>query len=74
MQVPRSHYRPRTRRGLICTIAFVVVMLLAQPPVVHGLMNRIEPWILGMPFLFFWLLVVYLAGTAVLIRAYRKGL
>ncbi len=74
MKIPRSHYAPRTRRGWICTIAFIVAMLLAQPPIVHGLMNRIEPWILGMPFLFFWLLVAYLAGIAVLIHADRKGL
>jgi len=49
-------------------------MLLAEPPIVHGLMIRIEPWILGMPFLFVWLLVVYLAGIAVLIRAQRSRL
>ena len=48
-------------------------MLLAQPPIVHGLMNRIEPWILGMPFLFVYLLVVYVLGIAVLVWTLRKG-
>ena len=73
MSPRRSHYSPRTRRGLIATIAFIAAMLLAQPPVVHGLMNRIEPWILGMPFLFAYLLVVYFLGIAVLVWALRKG-
>ena len=45
----------------------VVTMALAQPPVVHGLANRVEPWILGMPFLFVYLLCVYAAMIAVLI-------
>ncbi len=74
MKIARSHYLPRTRGGWTCTVAFLFFMLLAEPPIVHGLMNRIEPWILGMPFLFVWLLVVYLAGIAVLIRAQRSRL
>ena len=73
MKVPRSHYLPRTRHGWIATIAFLVAMALAQPPIVHGLMNRVEPWVLGMPFLFAYLLAAYLIGIAVLIWAQRKG-
>lgn len=73
MKTPHSHYRPRTRNGWIATIAFIVAMALAQPPIVHGLVNRVEPWILGMPFLFAYLLFAYLLGIAVLIWAYRKG-
>ena len=42
-------------------------MALSQPPVVHGLVNRTEPWILGMPFLFVYLLGVYATTIAVLI-------
>lgn len=73
MKIPRSHFLPRTRNGRIATIAFIVAMALAQPPIVHGLVNRIEPWVLGMPFLFAYLLAAYLIGIAVLIWAYRKG-
>lgn len=73
MKIPRSHFLPRTRNGRIATIAFIVAMALAQPPIVHGLVNRVEPWILGMPFLFAYLLGAYLIGIAVLIWAYRKG-
>lgn len=69
----RSHYLPRTRHGRIATVAFIIAMLLCQPPIVHGLMNRIEPWILGMPFLFAYLLAVYFLGIGVLVWALRKG-
>ena len=67
MRGPRSHYLPRTRAGWTATVLLLVCMALSQPPVVHGLVNRIEPWILGMPFLFVYLLGVYVATIAVLI-------
>ncbi len=73
MHVPRSHYLPRTPAGWIATVAFLAGMALAQPPVVHGWANRIEPWYLGMPFLFTYLLVVYLFMIGVLIWTERKG-
>ena len=67
MRRPRSHYLPRTRAGWIAAVLLAVTMALAQPPVVHSLANRVEPWILGMPFLFVYLLGVYAAMIAVLI-------
>ena len=73
MKPIRSHYRPRTRPGRVATIAFLAAMALSQPPIVHGLVNRVEPWILGMPFLFAYLLVAYLLGIGVLIWALRAG-
>lgn len=74
MKIPRSHYLPRTRNGRIATVAFIVAMALAQPPIVHGLVNRTEPWVLGMPFIFAYLLAAYTVGIAVLIWTQRKGL
>ncbi len=68
----RSHYRPRTRAGRIAVIAFIACVALAQPPIVHGLADRVEPWILGTPFLFAYLLVVYSAAIGVLVWALRK--
>ncbi len=73
MLVPRSHYLPRTRTGWIATVAFLAGMVLAQPPIVHGWANRIEPRVLEMPFLFAYLLVVYLLMIGVLIWTARKG-
>lgn len=72
--VYRSHYRPRSRSGWLAVVAFLILLVLTQPPVVHGWANRIEPWLLGLPFLYAYLLVIYSALIAVLIWAYRRGL
>ena len=70
----RSHYLPRTSNGRIAVVLFLALSALAQPPVVHSLVNRVEPWILGLPFLYAWLLGVYTALICVLLWAWRKGL
>ena len=69
-----SHWRPRTRDGWIACIAFVALFLLAMPPVTHTLLNRVEPWILGLPFFFAALFGVYVALIGVLAWALRRGL
>lgn len=74
MPVKQNHFRPRSRDGWIAVVAFLGLMALAQPPVVHRLVNRIEPWVLGMPFLYAWLLGVYLAMIGVLLWVQRKHL
>jgi hypothetical protein len=58
----------------LAVVAFLVLMALAQPPIVHGLANRIEPWVLGMPFLYAWLLGVYVLLIGVLLWVLRKRL
>jgi hypothetical protein len=68
----RSHWSPRTRDGRIALFAFLGLLLLAEPPLVYVLGNSIDPQILGMPFLFVYLLIVYLALIAVLIWAQRR--
>lgn len=74
MPVKQSHFRPRSRDGWIAVIAFVGLMLLAQPPFVFRFANRIEPWVLGMPFLYAWLLAVYMALIGVLLWARGRSL
>jgi hypothetical protein len=69
----RSHFLPRTRNGWITAIAFLVLLALAEPPLVYVLANRITPWVFGMPFLFAYLLGLYLAMIAVLIWAALRG-
>jgi len=44
-----------------------------MPPVTHTLLNRIEPSVLGVPFLYVGLFAVYVALIAVLTWAYRRG-
>jgi hypothetical protein len=70
----RSHLLPRTREGWVAVILFLGLMTLAQPPLVHTWANRIEPWLFGVPFLYGYLLAVYLALIGVLLWALRKGL
>ena len=72
--IRQSHFRPRSTAGWIATILFLGLMALAQPPIVHGLVNRVEPWVLGMPFLYAWLLGVYVAMIGVLLWVQRRGL
>ena len=69
----RSRFLPRSRDGRIAAAAFGAVFLLAMPPVTHTLLNRIEPAVLGVPFMYLTLFVVYSVLIAVLIWAYRRG-
>ena len=69
----RSHYLPRSRAGWMVLVLFVALMALAQPPIVYLVANRVEPWVLGLPFLYAYLLVVYCALIGVLFWAMRRG-
>ena len=69
----RSHLKPRTRDGRVAVVAFLALLALAMPPVTHTVLNRVEPWFLGVPFFYGALLVVYCAIIGVLIWALRRG-
>lgn len=69
----RSHLLPRTRDGRIAILVFVALFALAMPPVTHTVLNRLEPVILGLPFLYAMLLFVYVALIGVLIWTLRRG-
>ena len=69
----RSHLVPRTSAGRIATVSFLVLFVLAMPPVTHRLLDRPDVWIGGMPLLYVSLFVVYLALIAVLVWALRRG-
>jgi hypothetical protein len=71
-QRPTSHFVPRTREGWITTIAFAGIFLLAMPPVSHALLDRPQVWVVGVPFLFISLFVVYVLLIGVLVWALRK--
>ena len=68
----RSHYVPRTTAGWVAVLAFLALFALTQPPAVHTIANRITPWILGLPFLYAYLLGLYLALIAVLLWALAR--
>lgn len=69
----RSHFIPRTRDGWIATVSFVVLFVLVMPPVTHTVLNRVEPWILGLPFFYTVLLGLYSVLISVLIWTLRRG-
>ena len=70
----RSHYIPRTRNGRMAVAAFLGLFSLTQPPFIHTIANRIEPWFLGLPFFYGFLLLLYCALIGVLIWAQRRGI
>ncbi|MEQ8329865.1 MAG: hypothetical protein RH859_05300 [Longimicrobiales bacterium] len=69
----RSHLIPRTTDGRVAVVAFLALLVLAMPPVTHTVLNRVEPWILGVPFFYGALFVVYCAIIGVLVWALRRG-
>jgi len=69
----KSHFVPRTRRGRRVALIILFLYLVIQWPVL-SLVNRIEPFVLGMPLLFFYLLVIYFGIILVMLYAARKGL
>lgn len=75
MEYPRfrNHFLPRTRAGRRIVALFVFLFLLAEPPVLFVFANRIEPFILGQPFLYFYLLVVYIGLIGTLLLALWRG-
>ena len=70
----RSHLLPRTRDGWVALVLFLVLFALVEPPFVTGVANRIEPSMLGLPFLYVYLLGIYLALIGVLVWALMRRL
>jgi hypothetical protein len=58
----------------VAVLLFLGLFALVEPPFVHSWANRIEPWLLGFPFLYTYLLVIYAALIGVLIWALRRKL
>jgi len=74
MKTFRSHYIPRTRAGRIAVLGFLAIFAFTEPPLVYWIGNRVEPWIGGVPFLYAYLLALYVALIAVLLWARKQGL
>jgi ABC-type transport system involved in cytochrome c biogenesis permease subunit len=74
MKPARSHYVPRTSAGRLAVCAFLALFAFTQPPLVFWLANRVEPWVGGVPFLYAYLFILYVALITVLLWAKRKDL
>lgn len=70
----RTYWWPRTGSGRAAVLTFAALMALAQPPMVYWIANRIDPWIGGLPFLYAWLLIDYVAMIGVLLWVYHRRL
>ena len=66
-----SHFFPRTPQGQLAVGAYLVFLLFAEWPLLP-LANRIEPTVLGFPFLFVYLAVIYAAKIATLLYAAKR--
>ncbi len=74
MQIP-SHYRPRSARGRFFLVYFVVMFALTQWPFIAWA-NRIYPLVLGLPFFYAYLCIVYaaiLGGLLMLLRPFERS-
>lgn len=58
----------------MAVLLFLALLALAEPQIVDTLANRIYPWIFGFPFLYSYLLIIYVALIGVLLWAMRRGL
>ncbi|MGB1840837.1 MAG: hypothetical protein ACPHWZ_07020 [Longimicrobiales bacterium] len=63
---------PRTPEGRAAIVAFVLLFLLAMPPVTHRVLDRPDTWVGGVPFFFAALFIVYSALIGVLVWAWWK--
>ncbi len=67
-----SHYVPRSSAGWSSVIAFLALMALAQPPIVFWVDGYFEGVsVLGLPFLYVYLGVIYFALIGVLLWTLR---
>ncbi len=70
----KSHFWPRTKAGWLAVVTFLALFALTQPPLLYVLANRINPRVLGLPFLYVYLLALYVLLIVVLVWAVRRDL
>ena len=66
-----SHFLPRTASGKLAVGLYLAFLAFAEWPLLP-LANRIEPTVLGFPFLFVYLAVIYTAKIATLLYAAKR--
>ncbi len=73
-RLPPSHLVPRTRAGRVASVLWLALFLCSMPPITHAVLDRPGQWVLGVPFFFASLLVVYTGLIVILLWALRRGL
>lgn len=56
----------RVIRTILISICFAFMLTLVIPPLFDAVFNKMDPWIMGMPFLVFYVLVVNIAIAIIL--------
>ena len=69
----KNHLIPRSRKGKLVTLTVLCLYLLIQWPILQ-FANRMEPFVLGMPFLYVYLLFIYCCIIAVMVYACLQDL
>lgn len=62
---------PEKKRGLIGFLIYFIVVVLATVWPIYLIGNRVEPYVLGMPFSMFWIAMCVMAGLVGMIFLYR---
>lgn len=60
------------KKRYVFTTLIILGLIMMESPIIL-LANRVEPFILGMPFLIFWVLFWWLFCTIVFLIAYRAN-
>ena len=60
----------RERKGSRFALIVIVIYLLMQLFLIYPFANRVEPFVLGLPFFIFWVILWILIGCAGLFVAY----
>ena len=58
------------RKRILIGIVALLVLTLVFPPL-FSLFNRIEPWVMGVPFLVFWVFVINVVIAVILILLWK---
>lgn len=53
-------------RTILISICFALMLTLVIPPLFDAFFNKLDPWIMGMPFLVFYVLVVNIVIAIIL--------
>lgn len=61
----------RTLRKLLIALAYILMATLVIPPIFNSYFNKIEPWILGMPFLIFWVVFINIVIAIILLALWN---
>ena len=61
----------RVLRTVLIIIAYLLMATLVIPPVFNRYFNKITPWVMGIPFLIFWIIFINIAIAFILLALWN---